>query len=532
MISRRRFLLGSAALGLAGCSRLGWGELNPMIEMPGMTAGHALRDHAHLPPPSGTLRTGVVILGSGAAGLSAGWQLAQTGRQDFMLLAGPERYGNAAGGAFDGLAYPKGAHYLPLPSMESTHVRHMLADMGVIEADALSTRPRYDERVLVHAPDERVFARGQWQDGLLPQLGISAAEREQQARFFRYTDQLKSQLGNDGRRVFCIPLALSSQDPHWRALDQQTFAQWLNANGYNAPGLRAYLDYACRDDFGALSSQVSAWAGLHYFAARAGQAANASEGAVLTWPDGLQPLARHLAQSSHKQWQEGMAVRVDETARGVRVLCARQQGMQWRTFIIEADRAICAMPLHVAQYVVPHLRDYGFDPAAHMPQHAAWLVSSFLMDGFPAEAPGVPLAWDNIIEGGHGLGYVVSTHQDITWAAPPRTVFTAYQAFTDRSPNAARQWLIQATPQQLYAEAACDLEVVYGKRLRQRAVALDITVRGHAMASPTPGFLSNAGLAALRAVDGKVLFAHSDLSGFSVFEEASYWGVVAAHGVA
>jgi len=45
-----------------------------------------------------------------------------------------------------------------------------------------------------------------------------------------------------------------------------------------------------------------------------------------------------------------------------------------------------------------------------------------------------------------------------------------------------------------------------------------------------PGFrLSEpAGLLALREVDGPVLFSHSDLSGLSLFEEASYWGVLAA----
>ena len=40
---------------------------------------------------------------------------------------------------------------------------------------------------------------------------------------------------------------------------------------------------------------------------------------------------------------------------------------------------------------------------------------------------------------------------------------------------------------------------------------------------PTPGGLTNAGLAALREADGKLLFAHSDLSGYSVFEEAVWW---------
>jgi len=61
--------------------------------------------------------------------------------------------------------------------------------------------------------------------------------------------------------------------------------------------------------------------------------------------------------------------------------------------------------------------------------------------------------------------------------------------------------------------------------------ALDITVRGHAMASPLRGFLDNPGLQALRAADRRILFAHSDLSGYSVFEEAAWWGYQAARKV-
>ena len=40
------------------------------------------------------------------------------------------------------------------------------------------------------------------------------------------------------------------------------------------------------------------------------------------------------------------------------------------------------------------------------------------------------------------------------------------------------------------------------------------------------------GLGALRTERGAVVFAHSDLSGYSVFEEALWWGVAAADGIA
>ncbi len=38
-------------------------------------------------------------------------------------------------------------------------------------------------------------------------------------------------------------------------------------------------------------------------------------------------------------------------------------------------------------------------------------------------------------------------------------------------------------------------------------------------------------LAALRAADGRILFAHADLSGYSVCEEAAWWGYRAAERV-
>ena len=51
---------------------------------------------------------------------------------------------------------------------------------------------------------------------------------------------------------------------------------------------------------------------------------------------------------------------------------------------------------------------------------------------------------------------------------------------------------------------------------------------GHLMGTVEAVLEANPGLAALRDVDGPVLFAHADLSGYSVFEEASWWGVAAA----
>jgi hypothetical protein len=48
---------------------------------------------------------------------------------------------------------------------------------------------------------------------------------------------------------------------------------------------------------------------------------------------------------------------------------------------------------------------------------------------------------------------------------------------------------------------------------------------GHAMARPVPGFLAKR---ELRSNKAPLYYANSDLSGFSIFEEAQYRGVTAA----
>jgi hypothetical protein len=477
---------------------------------------------------------GVAILGGGIAGLTAAWRLAREGYDDFILIDGPEPDGNATATRFgvgaETCAAPRGAHYLPLPSRESTHVRDILADLGILRGDPYAERPEYDEAAIVHAPEERVWYRDVWREDLLPTNSAPPAEAEQHRRFEARLAELRVARGADGRKVFAMPIVQSSSDPAWRALDGLSFDTWLNREGYSAPSLRVYLDYACRDDYGAGLTGVSAWAGLHYFAARDGQAANAGPGAVLTWPDGLHTLARGLMRRiPDGKRRAGMALRVEAGDRGVRILVQDTSGA---VYTLNARRAVCAMPLHVAARVVAGIEDHGFDPARHMPEHAPWLVGNVHLKGFPKEAPGAGLAWDNVVHGSRALGWVVSTHQDLRAARPVHTVFTTYRALADANPRAGRAWLETATDDDLLTLALEDLERVYHPLdLWRRIQAVELTLRGHAMAIPRPGYLSNPGLAALRAADGPVLFAHSDLSGYSVFEEAAWWGERAARRV-
>ncbi len=530
-MDRRSFLSYAGAAGAAASGAFAfrrWQEIPPVVHYLGRAEGHYLRDRRQLPAPSEVIETDVAILGSGIAGLAAAWRLKRDGHRGALMIDGPQPFGNAAGGHFGDLAFPTGAHYLPLPSPESVHVRELLFDLGIIERDPFAEKPYYDERFILHAPEERLLLNGRWQDGFIPATGVGAAELAEHRRFFAEVERLRHLRGSDGRRVFVFPTIASSSDGSFDGLDRITLKDWLDQNGYRSPTLHWYLNYCCRDDYGTRYDKVSAWAGLHYYCSRWGQAANAGNGAWLTWPGGLAPLAEKMAQASGIARRAGTAVSVKRSGAGVEALCFTLDGGVARTYLVKARKAICAMPVFVAARVVESIKDYGFDPARHTPAYAPWMVANFLMKNFPRERPGMPLCWDNVAYQEPGLGYVVSTHQDIRVTPPPKTVFSAYVALSDRTPEAARKWLQGASAEELVALASVDLKTAYGWRFAANVERVDITLRAHAMAAPLPGFRSNAGTKALREADGPILFAHADLSGFSVFEEAAWWGVVAA----
>ena len=310
----------------------------------------------------------------------------------------------------------------------------------------------------------------------------------------------------------------------WARID--TNSTWLD----NDPLLRWYFDYCCRDEYGVDAQLVSAWAGVHYFCAQRGRARHAEPGAVLTWPQGLGFLAQGLhARLTEVQRLPGVALRVSERSPGrghlVTLLDARGQPAA-----VRARRVVVATPLFVARRLAPHHFE-GLEQA-RPPQMSPWMVANFFMNRFPVEQPGEPLSWDNVVSGSSSLGYVVATHQAIRAARPEGTVLTAYHALGGADNDQRRRWAATASADELLALAGQDLDAAYGDDWKHWCVGAELTVHGHAMAIPSPGFLGNALVQRARsAFDDRaatLLFAHSDLSGYSVFEEASYWGTQAA----
>lgn len=530
-MKRREFLGACAALGVAACSSPGTVPALPPGELSGSDfgRGHLLRqtNGMAVPVPTETRRVPVLIVGGGISGLSAGWKFQRAGFANFLIAELEDRVGgNARSGHNAVCRYPLGAHYLPLPGSEARAVREMLADFGVLQGDPQAARPCYDERFLCATPQERLYQRGSWHDGLLPRFIETSKEHQQIDEFQQRVEGFKALRDRHGRRAFAIPMEYSSRQPEFLALDRITLGQWLRREGLECPSLRWYLNYTSRDDFGTGIDAVSAWAGLHYFACRNGEAENASGDTVLTAPEGNGWIVNRLEERLKPHLLSGaIATAVRDTGRHIEtdLFLPREK----RSIRIEAEHLIWAGPLFALGHVW-HDAPETIRQATKEFDYAPWLVANLTLAEAPHTRSGAPLSWDNVIHDSPGLGYVVATHQQLR-VRPGATVITYYHAFDQDATRTTREKMLKTSRESWAEEILRELAAPHPE-IRDITTRLDVFRHAHAMVKPVPGLIWGDTRRRLSQTPafGRIHLAHADLSGMSLFEEANFRGVAAA----
>ena len=485
MPSRRGFLC--AALG--GLAAAGERPIEGAFVNDAFPTGHRIRDHAAFEAPKRTEKVPVVIVGGGIAGLSAAWRLHKKGFRDFVLLEmEAQPGGNSRWGENEITAYPWAAHYVPVPGPHATLVRELFEELGVL-ADG-----KWDERRLCFSPQERLYLHGRWQEGIQPEIASTARDREEYRRF----QDLMLERRASGQ--FTIPMERGARPS---PLDRMSMRDWMAEKGFTSPYLNWYIDYACRDDYGARAGDTSAWAGIHYFASR-----EPEEKGPLTWPEGNGWIVRRLMERL-QPWVR--------TSAPVYAILNDGRRLHVKTEAVEyvAERVIFAAPTFLASYIVE-----GAPPATGF-VYSPWLTANLTLERLPEET-----AWDNVIYDSPALGYVVATHMSLR-SHIDRSVWTFYWALADRPPSEMRTLLLEKEWSYWRDAILHDLSRAH-RDIRSAVSRIDVMRIGHAMARPAPGFLGSETRRHFASLNGPVLYANSDLSGFSIFEEAQYRGVVAA----
>jgi len=529
---RRSFLIRSAvlmsAIFLDGCIRKfksGSHTIPGKLIGPDHRSGHILRDKVTLPPPSGTRKVKTLIIGGGISGLSAARWLKLHGHEDFELLELEHKPGgNSRSGQNKTSAYPLGAHYITIANAEDRHLAAFLEECGVIRGYE-NGLPVYNEYYLCFDPEERLLINGQWQEGLVPEFGISDTDRRQFKKFFRLMEHFRQARGNDGRYAFDIPVDSSSKDERYRRLDRITFTEYLNDEGFHAKPLLWYLDYCCKDDYGQQAGKISAWAGIHYFAARRGKAANADTNAVLTWPEGNGWLSGQLAEGlkthiKQRQLCYGISPEVDG---GVSAWVYHAESGS--TELIHAERVILASPQFVNQRLLTGFPDRKLD--IRKMNYAPWFVANVTVSGLPQRSQGPDLCWDNVAYGSDAVGYVNAGHQ-LLKRDDGRTVLSWYLPLCKEQPRVARLTAYTRSYEQWLDILLPDLEFMH-PGITPFIEEVECWVWGHGMISPVPGYIwGDDRFLASQPLNGNIFFAHTDLGGISIFEEAFHQGIRAA----
>jgi hypothetical protein len=128
------------------------------------------------------------------------------------------------------------------------------------------------------------------------------------------------------------------------------------------------------------------------------------------------------------------------------------------------------------------------------------------------------------------LGYAEATHQ-LLQQYGSRKNLTYYYPLTAGSPAEERKKAQQKTAEEWVQLIVDDLQIVH-PGIADSVEEINIMLWGHAMAQPVPGFIAgNVRKDMARSIADKIHFAHTDLAGISIFEEAFYQGLGAAKNV-
>jgi hypothetical protein len=522
--SRREVLAAflGAPFALAACES-GPSQTFPDGEIVGQSVnlGHILRENRNFEVgPDNWESKKVVIVGAGIAGLAAAWRLVKAGVSvnDILILEiEKEPGGTARSGTSDLVGYPWGAHYLPVPFEENHELRSLLGEMQILMGNGEMGQGYVPEQYLCREPEERVFYKGRWYEGLYLNAGATDDDRYQYNEFQKQIDYWVNWRDAKGNRAFTVPVALCSPDAAVTALDQISFGDWLRKNGFTSDRLIWYCDYACRDDYGSKLDQTSAWAGLFYFCSRVRKSGDEPQ-PFITCPEGNGQFVNYFRE------KVGSAIRPSQVVvelipgeKGVDVVCLDGDKVRG----VHTGKCVFAAPVFTAPYVIRGFRDNPPFAAGEF-QHNSWFVANLFLKDRPKPrfTKDFPLAWDNVLYDSPSLGYVVATHQKgIDYG---RTILTYYYPMCGEENG--RTKLFNYEWRDLADVCLTDLARAHPD-IYQLTERIDIMRWGHAMVSPRPNLIWSGIREQAAKPYRHIHFAHTDLSGIALFEEAFYHGL-------
>lgn len=425
-----------------------------------MAVGH-LAFESNQFPITKNLHTKFLIVGGGIAGMTAAFQLRN---KDFLLFELSNLLGgSSAGSNYQDVPLCHGAHYdLSYPSYYGQETLSMLEELKIIGFSEFSNSWNFvDKKYLIPKNIEsQTFALDTFRKDVLPD-GSAKIE---------FIELMKSFSGK-------MPMPTRLIDSNLYYLNDITFLEWLKQKISLNQAFIEGLDYHMKDDYGAGTDQVSALAGIHYFACRPYYSKPVE---LFSPPEGNSYFINKIYDQlpTEHVFTSHLVKRILETEGGFDVDVV--DAVRREVIKVACDKIIYAGHKHSLKFIFP--RDYHL---FHKTQYAPWVVVNIII-----KKPWVKEAfWQNEIlsDDTSLLGFVDSKAQFSN--NEQNRVFTVYFCF--KPEEREMMSLIEDRKHVFIAQVLSHLEKYFNKAIENQIEKVVIKQMGHAMPIPIQGYLFN-----------------------------------------
>ncbi len=401
----------------------------------------------------------VLIVGGGLSGLAAAYQLKER-RLNFVLYELSDRLGGTSAAInYQGSRLAQGAHYdLDYPDHYGKEVIDLLSSLGIIQYQPWSRSWSFTDQQHIIPVTRRQQC---YDDGEIRAEVIATGPDRN--RFLELVGSFTDHM----------PLPIRLIDDKFRHLNAISFAQYLKDEmGLNAE-LKRQVDYHMMDDYGGRSDQVSALAGIHYFACRPYYREVVN---LFSPPQGNDYFVQRLLGTipRDKIMTQHLVLKIEKSSihYTVDILDVKNH----RIIRQNADQVIYAGQKHALKYIAPGQEKLF----AH--ETAPWMVVSLVCNQKPNQYG----HWQNEYLGSNKsfLGFIDSSVQ----ANPTlhgRRVFTGYYCL--HPGDRAYLNTIEEHKERIVRETQGYIESMLGSSIDPEMAFANLM--GHAMPIPSPGYL-------------------------------------------
>jgi hypothetical protein len=418
----------------------------------------------------------------------------------------PDLGGLARAGTDGTLSFGQGAAYSLYPYNDGLNA--LYEDLGIVTGYGTGGEPLVDPTYLVKAPCNNDYVHDAWivdsWGAGMDDLPYSAQIISDLKAFRQRMLDMYDYVGADGRLGFDTPSDASTTDAEIRALDGMSLLDYVTSNGWH-PAVSFFFDPYCRSSLGCTHDTVSAWAAICFLGGEFSP--------VLSQPGGNAYLAQKLVDKIGRDrfLTSALTLLASETDGEVHVSTLEGGVPATR----RAKTLVYAAPRFMANYLLPGLT------AAGRKEYKAFDYRPFIVANAHVSQTPARLGYDNWLQGDYAMTDLIVAD----WAglaSPTQAPLTRPNVLTIYSPlfGPTARADLQTNPFELYERKLLDDLEKAMPGVTDVITGFDIYRWGHAMVSPTKGFVFGADRVGAQAPLGRISFACTDVDGLPAFENA------------